>query len=145
MVFLIQGLSLILLTIIVQNGYAAYRIFDKQVNDVHDGGIHTGRLETFQCWAVDFAKSFPKHLRLLDVDSNEFENTILCDNRYDHAAIGLIIDIDKRDTAGTRLQHTATGSVERLHRVGGYCLQGLYTNGLFNVTERAQPELVDGA
>jgi hypothetical protein len=113
------------------------------VDYVHDGSFHSGSLQVAVCAAVNVSQRFAQILRVFDVDGDEFKDAILRENTDDHSALCFIIDIDERDSTSTRLEHTATGRVQRLERMDRDSLDRLHANGFFNVAETVQTELID--
>ena len=84
-----------------------------------------------------------KHLRLLDVDRDEFENAVLGQYTDDHFALGLIVNVDERNATSTRFEHASASFVERFERVDRDSFDGSDAQCTLNVAEAVQFELVD--
>jgi hypothetical protein len=92
---------------------------------------------------VQVTQRLPQHLRLLDVDRDEFEDAILSKYAHDHLALGLIVNIDERDASSTRLEHTPASFVECLERVDGDRLDWCDTKCTLNIAKAVQFELIN--
>lgn len=130
-------------TIAIKNRHIGYAVFDQQMNNIHDWSVHSGRLQVTVGTTINIAQGFAQVLSVFNVDGNKFEDAILCEDADDHSALRLIIDIYKRNASSARLEHSTTGSIQRLERVYRNSLDGLDTNGFFNVAETVEAELVD--
>ena len=60
---------------------------------------------------VQVTQRLPQHLRLLDVDRDEFENAVLGQYTDDHFALGLIVNVDERNATSTRFEHASASFV----------------------------------
>lgn len=64
-------------------------------------------------------KRFSEILSLRDVDSDKFQNTILCNHADHHRPLRFIICIHERNPAGAGFEHAAACFVQRAKRMNG--------------------------
>lgn len=85
-------------TITVENRHARNITVDKLMDDLKHRCLHLRCLEIFIGPKIKNSQGLPEQLRLLDVDGNKFENTVLRHDADDHGTFGLIVDINEGNT-----------------------------------------------
>ena len=129
-------------TITVEDGNGGDVAVDKLVNDIEDRRLHIGRFKVFVGAKLEVLQRLPEQLGLSDVDSNEFQDTVLCDHANNHGTSSLVVDVYKRNATSPRLEHTTTCFVERTLRMYRNRLQWCYTNSFLDIWIRVNQRSV---
>ena len=101
-------------TISIKNRYVGDVVLDEFVNDIDDRLIQSRGDQIFVGTNIEICKRLPKHLRLLDVDSYEFENPILCEDTCNMMVARVWVGINQRNAPRARLEHSTTCFVQGL-------------------------------
>ena len=104
--------------------------------DINDRRLHPRRhqaLEGADALQAQVPQRRAQQLRLGHVDGDELEDAVLRDHVDDHGALGVVVDVDKRDAPRARLEHAPAGFVEGAERVDGDGLEGDDVEGFFDV------------
>ena len=72
------------------------------------------------------------------VDGDEFENTVLSDDRDDSLPARLVVHVYERDTSRTSLKHASASFIEWSRGVYRYRFDGGCADGLFDVLSSRQ-------
>jgi len=87
--------------ILVQNGHARNAALNKCLDDLDHRRIHMCVGQVLVRANMQVTQRLPQHLRLLDVDRNEFEDAILSQDADNHLALRLVVNVDEWDTSST--------------------------------------------
>jgi hypothetical protein len=106
------------------------------MDDVHDRSIHRRSRKILVGADVQLPERFPQFLRLLDVDGDELEYTVLGNHADDHGPVCFVVAVDDGYTPGARFEHLAACFVHGSVGVDGDGFDGLDAEGLLDVCLR---------
>lgn len=109
------------------------------MNHIDDRSVHRCRGDVVVCAQQQLPKRTTQLLRIVYIDGNEFEDTVLGNNAENVGAICLAVIRDERDTAGAGLEHAPTGFIEGTFGVNGDGLGWCDAQCLFHLYRDSQP------
>ena len=102
------------------------------MNEIDNGSFHHSSSEVAPSTDGHILERFLELLNLLDIDGDEFENTVLGDDADNGFAAGLVVHVDKRYPPGAALEHAAKCFVQGLGGVDGNGFDGVDADCLFD-------------
>jgi hypothetical protein len=112
------------------------------VDDIENNRVHRTFYQIIVRSKLDIFQGLPQVLCVSDVDSNEFEDPVLCNDTRYHCPPGLAVAGYKRYSAGSRCEQLAASLVEGSLWTDGDGLWGSGTNVTFDICGEALESVV---
>lgn len=120
-------------TLAVHDRNAGNALLDKHVDDVHDRCIHGRCSKVLIRSYVQVSEGPAQLLCLFDIDRDELQDAILCNDADHHGPICFVIAVYDGYAPGTRLEHSSACFVYGLVGMDGDCFYGFDAEGFLDV------------
>ena len=89
------------------------------MDDIHHRCLHSRYLQVLVSSNIKLSERLSQRLCIRRVHCHELQYPVLSYYINDHGPFRIIINVDQRYTTCPRIQHAATGFVERFGRIDG--------------------------